>query len=255
MRTYPILLAALTVIGLGCSNEQPTSNTTTTAASQPSNKDRQDAISELNDATTMLGELNAQSLVPASRLESARCAIVAPSFVKAGFLVAGRHGNGVVTCRTSKGWSGPIFINMTGASGGLQAGVQSADVLMLVMSQRGLDKLFTSGFKLGGDMSVAAGPVGKEKTAGTDVGTNADVLSYARTKGLFAGVDLGGLSIKRDDAAIAALYGRSADVHAILEGRIAAPPESHAFLEQVRTVFTISKPSPAVAEARGGDHG
>jgi lipid-binding SYLF domain-containing protein len=242
------VFAASAVTGLGCSHGQSSSSTTTTAAQQPTNKDRDRAISELNDATRTLGDLNVQSLVPKERLEGAQCAVVAPSLVKGAFLVGGQHGSGVVSCRTQDGWSGPIFIKMTGASGGLQAGLQSSDVLMIVQTQKGREQLFTSGIKLGAGMSVAAGPVGKGKTAGTDVSSNADIITYARSKGLFAGVDLNGVSLSHDDGANAALYGSSADVHAILDGRIRAPAEARPFLDELKVVFPAAKPSMASSE-------
>ncbi len=241
------VFAASAVTGLGCSHEQNTTTTTTSAAAQPTSKDRDRAIQELNDATTTLSQLNVPDLVPRVRLDETKCAVIVPSLVKGAFLVGAQHGRGVVTCRTGQGWSGPIFITMSGGSGGLQAGLESSDVLMLVRSDRGMSQLFSNGFKLGAGASVAAGPVGKETTAGTDVEMNAEVLTYARSKGLFAGVDLNGVMIDHDDAAIAALYGRSADVRSILGGNVRAPVEATRFLDEVKTVFPIVS-TPRVAQ-------
>lgn len=239
MRSNRTRLAGIVVLvasALGCSHEQ-TSTTTTTAAPLPTSKDRERAIEELNDATTTLADMNVAQLVPRSRLDETKCAIIVPSLIKAAFIAGAQHGRGVVTCRTNEGWSGPIFVAVTGGSGGVQAGYQSSDVLMLVTSERGMNKLFTKGFKLGAGMSAAAGPVGKEKTAGTSARLNAEVLTYARSKGLFAGVDLNGASIKHDDEANAAIYGASTDASAVLDGRVRAPAEAKPFLTQVKAVF------------------
>ncbi len=237
-----VVLVASAASGIGCSHE-PTTTTTTTAAPVPTNEERESAVEELNDAAETLAGMNVPALVPQSRLAETKCAIVVPSLVKGAFIVGAQHGRGVVTCRTNEGWSGPVFVTVSGGSGGLQAGYQSSDVLMLVTSERGMTKLFTEGFKLGAGMSAAAGPVGKEKTAATSSRMNAEVLTYARSKGLFAGVDLNGASIKHDHSRIAALYGSSADAHAILDGRVRAPAEARQFLAQVKSIFpTTSRP-------------
>jgi SH3 domain-containing YSC84-like protein 1 len=236
-RTCLAGIATLLVSVVGCSSTETTTATETTAAT-PKLKDRERAINELNDATTTLAALNTADLVPSERLEQTQCAVVIPSLVSGGFIVGASRGTGVATCRADTGWSGPIFISLTGGSAGLQDGLQSSDVLMLVTSRHGMTKLFTSNFKLGADASAAAGPVGKGRAAGT-VDMNAEMLTYARSKGVFAGVQLNGALIKHDDAALTALYGTGADPQAILEGRMPAPVEAHAFLDEMKAVFPV----------------
>ncbi len=234
----------VTILALvGCSNES-TSTTTTTAANPPNAKDRERAVRELADATQTLREMNVSSLVPGEWLARTQCAVVIPSLGSGAFIVGASKGSGVATCRTSTAWSGPIFVKLGGFSAGAQAGGQSSDVLMLVTSSKGQSKLFASGgFKLGGDMSVAAGPTGIGKSRAGNTRTSADIVTYARSKGFFAGVEVTGMSLNRDLDAIAALYGQSATPEAILGGRVAPPPESRAFLEQVKVTFS----SPALA--------
>jgi lipid-binding SYLF domain-containing protein len=219
---------------VGCANES-SSTTTTTAAKASSPEDREHAVKELGDATKTLGEMNIPDLVPPEWLARTQCAIIVPSLGSGAFIVGASHGSGVATCRTQGGWSAPIFVKLTGVSAGLQAGGQSSDVLMLVTSKKGESKLFSSGgFKLGGDMSLAVGPVGKGKSKGGDTGSNADIVTYARTKGLFAGVQLDGMSLSRDEDANRAIYG-NANPHTILSGGVAAPTETHALLAEVKS--------------------
>jgi SH3 domain-containing YSC84-like protein 1 len=230
-------LAGLITLLVGCSNPS-SSTTTTTAANPPSSRDRENAVKELSSATRALGEMNVRSLVPSEALARTQCAVVVPSLGSGAFIVGASHGSGVATCRTPTAWSAPIFVKLTGVSAGAQVGGQSSDVLMLVTSARGQSKLFTSGgFKLGGDMSVAAGPVGAGKSRAGDMSANADIVTYARTKGLFAGVQLDGMSLDRDNDAIAALYGRNADPAQILSGSVQPPADALQFLDQVKATF------------------
>jgi lipid-binding SYLF domain-containing protein len=196
--------------------------------------DHQRALDELQDATVVV---DAMRDIPHTLRVRARCVAVIPSLVRAGLFVGGRHGDGVVTCRTAAGWSGPAFVSLTGASAGAQVGVESSDVILLVMSDRGMTRLFRSSFALGADASVAAGPVGEGSQAGTDSSLTAEILSYARSRGLFAGAELSGTAVKQDEGAVAALYGPTADIHAILAGEVAAPKEARPFLERIAAAF------------------
>jgi lipid-binding SYLF domain-containing protein len=196
--------------------------------------DHQRAVDELQDATMVV---DAMRDIPHTLRVRSRCVVVIPSLVRAGLFVGGRHGDGVVTCRTTAGWSGPAFVSLTGASAGAQVGVESSDVVLLVMSDRGMIRLFRSSFALGADASVAAGPVGEGSQAGTDASLTAEILSYARSRGLFAGAELSGTAVKQDESAVAALYGPAADIHAILAGEVAAPKEASPFLERIAAAF------------------
>jgi lipid-binding SYLF domain-containing protein len=247
-------LFVASAVGLGCaSTEESSSNATTqtTAAKQPSKEDYDTAVKELGEATNALAELNVPNRVSPARLQKTHCAIVVPSLVTGAFIVGATKGKGVATCRqsaTSTDWSAPIFVDMTGGSIGLQAGGQSARALLLVMSSRSMDKLFTSGFKLGTDASVAAGPVGKSKTAGTDVSSNADIITYATAKGAYLGVNFSGMSVKLDSGMIAGLYGAKADARNILSGTVPVPHEARPFIDHVKSVILAKTPSLARAE-------
>jgi lipid-binding SYLF domain-containing protein len=208
-------------------------------AAQKTDKARGDAITELAAATTVIEQANDISAATKSKT---RCLVVTPAVGKGAFIVGGSHGNGVVTCRTPWGWSGPAFIDITSLSVGLQAGGQSSDILMLVTTDAAVQKLFRGNLKLGADASVAAGPTGAGAGTGTETNTNAEVLSYSRSKGAFAGVDVSGMSLKYDMDPAAALYGPTADVRAILTGAVSAPAEARAFLEQVKVMFPGAGP-------------
>jgi len=163
--------------------------------------------------------------------------VVVPSMVRAGFVLGGRHGDGVASCRTEAGWSGPVFISISGGSAGLQIGVESSDLVMLVTSDRGMEKLFRSSFALGADASAAAGPAGEAAQAGTDASMTAEILTYARSRGLFAGAELSGAVVKQDRDALAAAYGAPVEIHAVLAGQVAAPPEGAELLQRLTTAF------------------
>jgi lipid-binding SYLF domain-containing protein len=196
------------------------------------NHDR--AVEELADATQVLDEM---SQIVSRHGEPARCVAVIPSLVRAGLIVGGRHGDGVVSCRTASGWSPPAFISISGGSAGLQLGVESSDVVMLVMTNRAKAQLFRSDFALGVDASASAGPIGEAAQAGTDAGMNAEVLSYARSRGLFAGAELSGAVVRQDMEALMGTYGDSPDVHAILAGDVATPKEASAFVAKLAVEF------------------
>ncbi len=175
--------------------------------------------------------------IPARQRERARCVVVVPGLVRAGLLVGGRHGAGVVTCRSRGAWSAPLFLSLSGGSAGLQIGVESSDVIMLVMSERAVKKLLDASFAIGADISAAAGPVGEANQAGTDPSITAELLSYARSRGLFAGVELSGSVVKQDTRATVALYGAADDATAILSGAVPPPKEATSFVAEVHSAF------------------
>jgi SH3 domain-containing YSC84-like protein 1 len=146
--------------------------------------------------------------IPEEILGSAECVAVVPSLLNGGFVFGGRYGKGVASCRTPKGWSAPAFFTIGGGSFGLQIGGQATDVVMLIMNKHGMDNLLSSKFKLGGDASAAAGPVGRHAAADTDWKMRAEVLTYSRSRGLFAGLELNGAVIKQDKDSTREFYGR-----------------------------------------------
>ncbi len=162
--------------------------------------------------------------IPKDLLEKSQCIIVVPGLKKGAFLVGGEYGRGYALCRTGDGWSGPAAIRFGGGSFGAQIGGESTDVVMLVMNRRGMSKLEQDKFTVGADASATAGPVGRTASAETDAQLHAEILSYSRTRGLFAGVALDGTVVSRDRSEDHKLYGHGAETKAILEGQI-RPPE------------------------------
>ncbi|MGA9565214.1 MAG: lipid-binding SYLF domain-containing protein [Candidatus Korobacteraceae bacterium] len=172
--------------------------------------------------------------IPEEVLNGAKCIAVVPSMGKGGFIVGGEHGRGVVTCRTAHGWSAPAFISIGGGNFGFQAGVESVDLVVLFMNDKGVQGLLSSKFELSGEASAAAGPVGRHASAGTDWKINTEALSYSRTKGLFAGVALDGAKIQQDNDSTVAIYGKKTNFRKTLSGDVHAPASSESFLAAVR---------------------
>jgi lipid-binding SYLF domain-containing protein len=154
--------------------------------------------------------------------------------IKGGFVFGAENGKGVATCRTAAGWSAPAFFDITGGSWGLQIGVEGVDLVMIIQNDRGMEHLINSNFQLGGDASAAAGPVGRHASTDTDWKLETEVLTYSRAKGAFAGLTLTGASIRRDNDATEAIYGRDHSTGAILRGEVAVPVSAQSFLEAVR---------------------
>lgn len=169
--------------------------------------------------------------IPAEVLGSAECVAVVPSMLKAGFVVGARYGRGLASCRNPKGWSAPAFFKIEGGSFGLQIGGQAVDLVMLVMNNDGMHKLLSSKFKLGADASVAAGPVGRHAAADTDWKMRAQILSYSRARGLFAGLELNGAVVRQDKDSTREFYGHMVTSKAALEGEIEAPAGAYPFLQ------------------------
>ena len=172
--------------------------------------------------------------IPKEVMESAKCVAVVPSMIKGGFIVGARYGKGVATCRTPKGWSAPAPITIAGGSWGLQFGGEAVDLVMLIMNDRGMEHLLASKFKLGAEGSVAAGPVGRQAEATTDWKMKSEVLSYSRSRGIFAGLELNGAVIKQDDDDTRTLYGKDVSFKSILTGEVPPPEGSQHFLATVR---------------------
>jgi SH3 domain-containing YSC84-like protein 1 len=194
------------------------------------------AASRLQNATRVLEEIMAtpDKGIPEEILGSAKCIAVVPSLLKGGFVVGGAHGRGMATCRLATGWSAPAPLTTTGGSIGFQIGGQAVDVIMVVMNDHGMQALLTNKFKLGADASVAAGPVGRHAEGSTDWKLNAEVLTYSRARGLFAGISFNGAVIKQDEDATGELYGRMVDFKTILTGSVQTPRSADTFLAAVR---------------------
>jgi SH3 domain-containing YSC84-like protein 1 len=174
--------------------------------------------------------------IPEEVLNGAKCIVVVPHLVKGGFIVGGEHGRGIATCRTANGWSAPAFISVGGGSWGLQIGVEGVDLVMLVMNDHGFQHLLSSKFQIGGDASASAGPVGRHASADTDWKMNSEILTYSRSRGIFAGITLDGAVVEQDADSTRAIYGRDRSFHAILSGKVAAPSSTLGFLKAVATI-------------------
>jgi lipid-binding SYLF domain-containing protein len=173
-----------------------------------------------------------EKAIPQSVFDSAECVAVFPSTIKGGFILGAQKGDGVVSCRTARGWSAPVFLDMTGGSIGPQIGVQSTDFVLLFMNRSGADHLLKNEFTVGAEASVAAGPVGREAGASTDWKLNAEILSYSRSKGLFAGAALNGVKISTDNSDMKHVYGASYNAKDILlENKVEAPAAVRTFPE------------------------
>ena len=184
-------------------------------------------VKRLNEATAVFSEIMAtpDKGIPTELFEKAHCIVIVPELKTAAFVVGGKYGKGYVSCRnkSGKGWSAPGTVRIEGGSVGFQIGGSSTDLIMLVMSERGAEKLLESSFTLGGEASVAAGPVGRTVTAQTDTQMHADILSWSRSQGLFAGVALEGATLRQDLDDNAALYGRKLENRDIVTTGVRAP--------------------------------
>jgi SH3 domain-containing YSC84-like protein 1 len=172
--------------------------------------------------------------IPDEVLHNAKCIAVVPHLVKGGFVFGAENGRGVATCRTANGWSAPAFFTITGGNWGLQIGVEGIDLVMVFQGDKGMDRLVQSKFEIGADASVAAGPVGRHASADTDWKMNAEILTYSRARGVFAGVTLNGAGVRRDDDSTEAFYGHLIPTRDLLTGKIPPPPAAHAFLASIR---------------------
>jgi SH3 domain-containing YSC84-like protein 1 len=190
------------------------------------------ATDRLQAAADVLNEIQAapDKGIPQEVLGSARCVAVVPSMLKGGFIVGAKYGRGLASCRTEKGWSAPAFFLVEGGSFGFQIGGQAVDLVMLVMNNEGMNHLLSSKFALGADASVAAGPVGRHAEANTDWKMRAEVLTYSRARGVFAGVSLNGAVVKQDKDSTREFYGHMVSFPASLKGEVEPPGTAYSFL-------------------------
>jgi lipid-binding SYLF domain-containing protein len=208
------------------------------AAVEPASK----AAERVEAATRVLDEIMTapDKGIPQDLLSNANCIAIIPSMKRGGFIFGARYGKGVVTCRGEggKGWTGPSTVRVEGGSFGLQIGGSATDLVLLVMNERGSEKLMKDEFTLGGDAAVAAGPVGRSVEAGTDVLMNAKILAYSRSRGIFAGAVIGGATLRSDDTDNWRLYGRAVDHEDILQGRVEIPPVAHGLINTLSRYST-----------------
>jgi SH3 domain-containing YSC84-like protein 1 len=211
-------------------------------------KDQSDIQKRLQNAADVMNEIMAikDKAIPDDIMEKADCVAVVPSMLKIAIGFGGNHGKGVATCKTPQGWSAPAPFSITGGSWGLQIGGQAIDLVMLVMNQKGMDALLASKFKVGADASAAAGPVGREAAADTDWKMKAEVLTYSRARGIFAGIDLSGSRIAQDQDETRLLYGKMVPFREILEGKVTPPEGSEPFLSAVRKYSSLVKEQGSV---------
>jgi lipid-binding SYLF domain-containing protein len=194
-----------------------------------------DEVTRLEEAATIIGELRdaPDNGIPQDLWKKAECVVVIPSMKKAAFVVGGEYGSGVMSCRTAADWSAPVFMQLAKGSWGLQIGAAQTDLVLLVMNRKGVDKLLEDKVSLGVDASVAGGPVGRTATAATDAQMKAEMLSYSRTQGVFAGIDLSGGMLKPDKNALVRAYGPTATARQVITGTSGtkAPAAARAFLK------------------------
>ena len=204
---------------------------------------RENLQARIDAAKAVLDEIMAaqDKSIPMDILHHATCVAVVPGMIKGAFVFGGQYGQGVVTCRTGHGWSAPVFIRMAGGSFGFQIGGQSTDLVLVAVNDRGLQDLLKSKFKIGGDASAAAGPVGRDGQASTDWKMSAELLSYSRNKGLFAGIDLDGTSVSQNKEDTEIYYGKAHSFESVLKGNVAVPPGAVAFVRTVAHYFVEAK--------------
>jgi SH3 domain-containing YSC84-like protein 1 len=184
-----------------------------------------DETSRLQEAASVVRELRTlpEGGIPEDIWNRSECVVVIPSMKKAAFIFGGEYGKGAMSCRTANGWSAPVMMELAKGSWGLQIGAQAVDLVLMVMNRRGVDKMISNQVSLGADVSVAAGPVGRSASASTDATMKAEILSYSRASGVFAGINLSGGKLGPDRGDTEKLYGRGAVLADVLNGKTPAP--------------------------------
>src|ERR1700684_1759776 len=201
--------------------------------------DKEDDVNRAQRAATVFQEImNAPDNIPQDVLNKAQCIAIIPGDKKFAFIFGADYGRGLAVCRTEHGWGAPIFLAVEGGSFGYQAGGSSTDLILLFMNDHALHSLLSDKFKLGGDASVAAGPVGRDATASTDLKLTAEILSYSRRKGIFAGVSLDGAVVQPDKSGDKAMYGPDVTRHDILDGSVHAPAETRTLARELQRYST-----------------
>jgi len=248
-----VVTVAFSTLGWG----QDDKSTSSAAANSDS-----DVVKRIQKSADVLNEImgTPDKGIPDNVFADAKCVAVIPSMVKFAIGFGGSHGKGIATCReTADHWSAPVPITITGGSWGLQLGGQAVDLVLLAMNDKGMNALLSDKFKIGGDASAAAGPVGRHAEADTDWKMKSELLSYSRARGLFAGIDLSGSVVSQDKDETRILYGHMIPAADILQGKVAAPAGSANFLATIRKYSTLTnekketgsngQPAPVTAEA------
>ena len=197
-------------------------------------------VDRLQSASTVINEIESipAKSIPLSIMSNATCVAVVPAYKKAAFVVGGSYGQGVVTCKTPSGrWSAPAFIQLAGGSFGFQIGGQSTDLVLIAVNNKGMQDLLKSKFKIGGDAAAAAGPVGRNASAATNLTLKSELLTYSRSQGLFAGIDLNGTVVNQNTEDTRTFYGHDAPFQSILDGKVATPPSARPFVRTVAKYF------------------
>src|SRR5579875_1203600 len=199
---------------------------------------RDDDLARIRSATQVLHEIQSvpDQAIPNAILSGAACIAVIPSEKKFALGIGGSYGKGLVTCRNGNRWSAPAFITVGGGSWGFQIGGEASDVVMMFRNRRGVERLLSNKLRIGADASAAAGPVGRHAAAATDATLNAEILTYARSRGAFAGVSLNGAIVQPDESGNIAMYGRAARHQQILSGEVRAPAAAQPLLQEVATI-------------------
>ncbi len=222
-----LLLCALLVTGL--------------AVPAAAGSNRNDDMARIQSATDVFQAIvnTPESSVPLDLAQSAACIAIIPGEKHFAFIFGGKYGKGLVTCRTAQGWSAPAFVMLSGGSFGLQIGGSSTDLVLIFRNRDGLTQLLSDKFKIGADVTAAAGPVGRHAAAATDLELHAEILTYSRSRGVFAGISLDGAVFEPDRDGDVALYGAGVTREAILSGEVAAPKEAAALLKEI-TEYAVS---------------
>lgn len=204
---------------------------------------KQDSKERLTNAGVVLTEIMSapDKGIPQEVIDHASCIAVIPNMVKAAFVFGGKHGRGVVTCRTATGWSAPAFISIGGGSWGFQIGAESVDLVMTIMDEQGTQHMLSNKFQVGGDATAAAGPVGRHASAGTDWKADSQILTYSRAKGLFAGISLTGAVVQQDEDSTRFIYHKMIGQKAILSGAVASPAAARSFITAVGHAANASR--------------
>jgi SH3 domain-containing YSC84-like protein 1 len=229
---------AVTITAAAQNTKSKQKSTTTQAASMQAaepplrGKNTKEGASQASKSAKVLNEImgTPDKGIPRDLLAKAECVAVFPNVIKAGFIIGGHGGRGVASCRTPSGWSAPAYFELKGGSVGLQVGGQSTDFVLLIMNESGMKSLLSDKFELGGEASVAAGPVGRTTSASTDVKLDAEILSYSRSKGLFGGVSLKGSAISPEKSDMEGTYGKGVTAQTVLAAnKTRAPAEVQVF--------------------------
>jgi SH3 domain-containing YSC84-like protein 1 len=215
----------------------------TTTLSDLAQGDKAKLTERLTNAQAVMNEIMAtpDKGIPQGILGGASCVVVIPSYKKGAFVVGAQYGQGVATCRTPNGWSAPVFVQLAGGSFGWQIGGQSTDLVLVAMNQKGLQDMLKNKVKLGADAAASAGPVGRNAQAGTDWKLNAEFLTYSRSKGLFAGLDLDGTVLSQNQEDTRAEYGSNIPFETVLKGNEPVPENARPFVRTVARYFVSSK--------------